>query len=252
MHPDPIPRAQEAPTPVTLSIDPDPATPSSEGPATANPAEPHAHRVRNTAIGICVLATLLGVLAVLASRADTSVASWHGQVLPSPQRIPDIRLTDTDGEPFSLIDDTPGDLTLLMFGYTNCPDICPISLGTLAAALDELGPDVANRVDMVFVTADPDRDDLGPLRTYLDGYDPEFIGLRGTATEIAEAQDLAKVPRAVIETPDDDGGYIVGHATQIIAYQDDGTARIAYPFGTRSQDWINDIPRLLAGEIPDE
>ena len=61
---------------------------------------------------------------------------------------------------------------------------------------------------------------------------------------------MAKVPPAVRETPDEDGNYIVGHATQIIAYQDDGIARIVYPFGTRQEDWVRDLPRLLAGEQP--
>jgi protein SCO1/2 len=208
--------------------------------------------VRNTAIGIAAVAVVLGLLAVFASGQDTSAPGWRGRVLPAVQQKPDIQLTSTDGEPFSLIDDTSGELTLLMFGYTNCPDICPISLGTLTAALEDLGPDVANNVDMVFVTADPDRDSLEQLRTYLDGYSPRFIGLRGTATEIAEAQDMANVPRAEIETSDDDGEYAVGHATQMIAYQDDGVARIVYPFGTRAEDWIIDIPRLLAGEQPSE
>lgn len=208
------------------------------------------HRVRNAAIGIAVVAALLGLLAVVASGKDTSAPGWRGRVLPVAEEKPDIRLSATDGEPFSLREDTTGDLTLLMFGYTNCPDICPISLGTLQAALDELGPDVANRVDMVFVTADPDRDTPERLRSYLDGYSRDFIGLRGTAAEIDEAQSLANVPRAELEEPDDDGEYTVGHATQMIAYQDDGVARIVYPFGTRTEDWIVDLPRLLAGEHP--
>lgn len=206
--------------------------------------------VRNVAIGLGAVAVVLGALALLASGNDTSAPDWRGRVLTQPETKPDITLTDTSGEPFELLNDTPGDLTLLMFGYTNCPDICPISLGTLEAALDDLGPDVANRVDMVFATADPDRDTDEVLRSYLDGYSTDFIGLRGTAAEIDQAQDLANVPRAQVEDADPDGEYSVGHATQIIAYQDDGIARIVYPFGTRAEDWKVDLPRLLAGEHP--
>lgn len=237
---------------MTLSIDPDKGTPPSENAADQHTSVGSDRRVRTTAIVIAVVAGLLGLLAVLASGADTSAPGWRGTVLPTPEEKPDIRLTSTDGQPFSLLDDTEGDLTLLMFGYTNCPDICPISLGTLAAALDDLGPDTANRVDMVFVTADPERDTAEQLRGYLDGYSTDFVGLRGSADEIAQAQTLANVPRAELETPDDDGEYAVGHATQIIAYADDGLARIVYPFGTRSEDWIVDLPRLLAGERPSE
>lgn len=237
---------------MTLSTDQDRGTPQPGEPEAQGSSGTADQRVRNTAIGIVVVAALLGLLAIFAAGNDTSAPGWRGRVLPLVEQKPDIKLTSTDGEPFSLIDDTTGDLTLLMFGYTNCPDICPISLGTLAAALEDLGPDVANRVDMVFVTADPDRDTLGRLRTYLDGYSPRFIGLRGTTTEVDDAQDMANVPRAEIETPDDGGEYSVGHATQMIAYQDDGVARIVYPFGTRAEDWIIDIPRLLAGERPGE
>ncbi|MEZ5239096.1 MAG: SCO family protein [Microthrixaceae bacterium] len=207
-------------------------------------------RVRNAALVLLSVALVLGILAVLAASNRPSAPDWRGRVLPEPEQVPDIRLTDTEGRPFSLRDDTTGDLTLLMFGYTNCPDICPISLGTLAASLQDLGNDVANRVDMVFVTADPARDTPEVLRQYLDGYSADFIGLRGTPEEVAEAQDLADVPRAEIGQPDEDGEYEVGHATQMIAYQSDGTARIVYPFGTRSEDWKADLPRLLDGEVP--
>ncbi|MEZ5267867.1 MAG: SCO family protein [Microthrixaceae bacterium] len=213
-------------------------------------ADTEGNLVHNVAIGLAVVAVVLGGLAFVASGNDTSAPGWRGRVLPEAETVPDFTLTDTSGDPFNLIGVTTGDLTLLMFGYTNCPDICPISLGTLKAALDDLGADVANRVDMVFVTADPDRDTPERLRTYLDGYSTDFIGLRGTAEQTEQAQDLANVPRAQLEDADADGEYAVGHATQIIAYQNDGVARIVYPFGTRAEDWKIDLPRLLAGEHP--
>jgi protein SCO1/2 len=197
-----------------------------------------------------VTALAVGLMAVAATRGDTSEGAWAGRVLPEPQSKPPIVLTDTEGRPFDLRAETEGRLTLLMFGYANCPDVCPISLGTLQSALDELDPTVADSVDMVFVTADPERDTPEQLRDYLDGYDPDFAGLWGSTQQVDEAQAMAQVPPAVRETPDEDGNYIVGHATQIIAYQDDGIARIVYPFGTRQQDWVRDLPRLLAGEQP--
>lgn len=254
-------RSPEGTNHLSLSIDSDrdsgkpPEGPGSggadrEGSGGAEPDE-HTRTVRNAAIGIAAVVVLLGALALVANGADTSIPDWRGRVLPEPEPMPDFTLTDTSGEEFNLVADTEGDLTLLMFGYTNCPDICPISLGTLQAALEDLGPGVSNRVDMVFVTADPDRDTPERLREYLDGYSTDFVGLHGTAEQTVEAQDLANVPRAQLEEPGDDGEYAVGHATQIIAYQNDGEAHIVYPFGTRAADWAEDLPRLLNGETPE-
>lgn len=207
-------------------------------------------RVRTVAGVVTVVAALLAVGAWFATRPEPAAPDWAGRVLSTPEAKPPIVLTDTDGVRFDLQEETEGQLTLLMFGYANCPDICPISLATLQAALDYLGPDVSNRVRMVFVTADPARDTPEALRTYLSAFNTEFVGLSGAVGEIDEAQRLANVPVAVREEPDADGSYTVGHATQIIAYQADGVGRIAYPFGTRQQDWVRDLPRLLAGETP--
>lgn len=218
------------------------------------PADP---RVKRAAVLVGAAIVLLGLGAWLTVRSGSSTEStassaggWHGEPLSEPQPKPPIRLTDTGGAPFDLQSATEGDLTLVMFGYTNCTDVCPITLATLQAALDQLGPEVADRVHLVFVTADPARDTPAVLRSYLDRYDPEFVGLTGTAEQIEEAQQMASVPPAMPGEADPEGAYTVGHATQLIAYQPDGVARITYPFGTRQQDWISDLPRLLAGENP--
>lgn len=207
-------------------------------------------------VGLIVAAVILGAgLAIFrpdpAVSEGTSESDWSGTVLGIEQSKPDVVLTDTSGQPFNLSDDTPRAVTLLMFGYTNCPDVCPISLSTLASALRSMGPDVAGKIQMVFVTADPERDTPERLRDYLDQFDTDFVGLTGTPEQLAEAQALANVPPAVSDEPGDDGTYAVGHATQMIAYQSDGIARVVYPFGTREGAWVSDLPRLLAGELPE-
>jgi protein SCO1/2 len=217
----------------------------------------HEPIVRRTAVLVALAALLVVVAGLLVARGDDEPSrtgdddgSWAGTVLPEPQEKPAIQLTTTQGEPFDLLDATEGKLTLLMFGYTNCPDVCPINLATLEAALEELGPEMANGVEVVFITADPERDTPEVLRSYLDSYSTEFVGLTGEVAEVEQAQRLAQVPVAILDEPDARGGYTVGHATQIIAYQEDGTARTVYPFGTRQQDWIRDLPRLIDGERP--
>ncbi len=210
-------------------------------------------RTLTTAGLILATVVLVGVIAWVGTRSEEPVAAgsdWAGTVLGIEQAEPAVVLSDTAGQPFDLTADTVRPLTLLMFGYTNCPDVCPISLGTLASALRALPPDVSHKVQLVFVTADPERDSGVVLRDYLDQFDTDFVGLVPTAEQLAEAQRLANVPPAVDEEPDEDGSYAVGHATQMIAYQGDGTARIVYPFGTREGDWMRDLPRLVAGERP--
>lgn len=213
-------------------------------------------RARSLALVIVVASLALGLIAFTASRRDPGAdvgngSAWRGTVLPVEQRKPELVLTDTSGQPFDLTAQTDGQLTLLMFGYTNCPDICPISVAALASALDSLDPAVAASVRMVFITADPERDTPKRLREFLDQFDDSFIGLTGTIEQVDAAQAAAKVPLATRDDPDEDGGYDVGHATQMIAYQSDGTARIVYPFGTREADWVRDLPRLVAGEVPE-
>ena len=240
---------------MAVSSDIDEPLPADPGP------QPHHQqadpRVRRTAVLVGAAIVLLSFGAFLTLRFGSSTdatssgaGGWHGEPLSEPQPKPPIRLTDTDGTAFDLQSATEGDLTLVMFGYTNCTDVCPITLATLQAALDQLGPEVADRVHLVFVTADPVRDTPAVLRSYLDRYNTEFVGLTGTPDEIEEAQEMASVPPAMPGEEDSEGTYTVGHATQLIAYQGDGVARITYPFGTRQQDWIGDLPRLLAGETP--
>ena len=86
-------------------------------------------------------------------RADDDLHAW---VIEDTRRLPDITLTDTDGAPFNLRDDTAGTPTLLFFGYTSCPDVCPVHLATIAAALERPGaPELGRDLQMVFVSVDP-------------------------------------------------------------------------------------------------
>lgn len=164
-----------------------------------------------------------------------------GTVLGAPKPRPDFTLTTTEGEPFRFAEETAGRLTLLFFGFTSCPDICPVHLATLAGALGEA--DMPKPV-VVFVGVDRERDTPQVLRAYLDQFDESFIGLTGTAEELEAAQLSAGVAPAVIGEPDENGDYEVGHAGQILAYTPDDLNHIVYPFGVRRQDWVSDLPRL--------
>ena len=166
--------------------------------------------------------------------------------LAQPIVMPDVTLVDTDGQPYDLAAESEGRVTLLYFGYLACPDACPIHMAVLSKVFEAMPSDVREDVDVVFITTDPDRDGPEELRTYLDRFDPTFIGLTGDPNELVAAQIAAGVPVAVAESADEDGNYLVGHATQVLVFDRDGVARVVYPFGVRQSDWMKDLPEIVA------
>ena len=166
---------------------------------------------------------------------------WRGTLLGTPQPRPDFTLTDTEGRPFDFRAETQGRLTLLFFGYTSCPDVCPIHMATLTGALEQPG---MPQPLVVFVTTDPERDTPERLRRWLDGFSEDYVGLRGTPDQIRAAELAAGVPPSQRVGEGDD--YQVNHASQILAFTPDDRAHVVYPFGVRQEDWIADLPRLVA------
>ena len=164
---------------------------------------------------------------------------------PNPRPKPNFVLTDTEGRPFPFRDSTEGSMTLLFFGYTNCPDVCPVHMANIAAALHKLPDNVARQVKVVFVTTDPERDPPEVIRAWLDHFDTRFIGLTGTQAEVDSAQVAMRIPPAYREEIPG-APYQVGHSAHVIAFTKDGMARYALPFGTRQSEWAQEIPRLVA------
>ncbi|MBZ5729332.1 MAG: SCO family protein [Acidobacteriia bacterium] len=146
-------------------------------------------------------------------------------------------LTNTDGARFDLGPATEGDVTLLFFGYTHCPDVCPLHMAHLASALKRLPAPVRDRIKLVFITTDTVRDDPKSLRAWLDHFDKRFIGLTGSEAEIAAAQSSAHVPQARQSG--------TTHAAFILAYTKDNLAHVIYPFGVTDVDWLHDLPQLV-------
>lgn len=164
---------------------------------------------------------------------------YHGGLVTPPIPKPAFTLTDTHGQAFDFLSKTDGYVTLLFFGYTHCSSVCPTQMSLVASALRELPNDVVKRCKVVFVTTDPQRDKPGVLRTWLDHFDKNFIGLTGTETAIEASQVAAHIP---VTRGDPDG-----HAAFILAYTKDSLAHVIYPAGVTQADWIHDLP-LLARE----
>jgi protein SCO1/2 len=169
----------------------------------------------------------------------------HGAVPDHPLPKPDFTLTATDGSRFSFRERTDGYLTLLFFGYTNCPDVCPVHMANLGAVMKKLPDEVTRRIRVVFVTTDPARDTRERLIAWLAHFDPSFIGLTGTEDEVVQAQRAAHIMPAQRDTTAG-MNYTVGHAAYIIAYTPDNVGRAIYPSGVRQADWAHDLPLLLS------
>jgi len=170
---------------------------------------------------------------------------YRGISLPDPIPAPDFVLTDTQGNPFRFDEETTGYVTLLFFGYTHCPDICPVHLANISVVLNDMTYSQSSRVKMVFVTTDPERDTPQRIREWLDNFNPSFVGLRGDLDEINQIQlGLKLAPAMKMER--EPGDYSVGHASQVLAFGADGLARLVYPAGVRQVDWANDLPKLVA------
>jgi protein SCO1 len=172
---------------------------------------------------------------------------YRGGMVSPPLPKPSFTLVDTSGAAFDFRAKTQNYVTLLFFGYTFCPDMCPMQMSTIARALKALPADQAGRFKVVFVTTDPDRDTRQVLRTWLDHFDKRFIGLTGSKAAIHAAQLAANVDPAQKAGTLSDGSYAINHAAWVLAYTADNLAHVLYPVGVKQQDWGHDLP-LLAKE----
>ncbi len=178
----------------------------------------------------------------------TSVTGLRGTPLGEPLGKPTFVLSRTDGTVYDFARATQGKVALLFFGYTNCPDVCPLHMANIAAVLAKMPWDQREAIRVIFVTTDPDRDTPERLGTWLAGFDPAFVGLRGAADTISAIQrSLGLAPASRQPSADSSQEYLVGHAAQVIAFGRDNVARVVYPFGTRQDDWAHDLPILAAG-----
>ena len=178
--------------------------------------------------------------AALAQQSNT----YRGGMITPPLPKPRFVLTDTSGAAFDFRQRTDGYVTLLFFGYTNCPDQCPMHMANLGAALKKLPAGTADQVKLVFVTTDPARDSPAAVRRWLDIFDRRFIGLTGTEPAIEAVEQAAGVPPAT-KTGPLNGDYGVAHANFVLAYTKDNLAHVIYPGGVTAADWAQDLPLLV-------
>ena len=189
------------------------------------------------------MAVLLGLTLGCARRPGSAGGDLFAVSLPVAVARPDFTLTTTAGASFDFAGATRGKLTYLFFGYTHCPDVCPATMANLGAVMNRLTAEERNRLAIVFVTTDPARDSAATLRTWLDRFDRETIGLIGSIAEVEQAERAAGIAASIREPGD---SYTVSHAAQILIYSPDDSGHVVYPFGTRQAELADDLPKLLA------
>jgi protein SCO1/2 len=171
--------------------------------------------------------------------SDHGGGTYSGVGLDPAQPRPQFTLTDTAGKPFRFGTDTAGKPTLLFFGYTFCPDVCPTTLADMAAAITQVPAAVRDKTLVVFVTTDVKRDTAPVIAKYLAKFDTalpnKFIGLYGTQNQIDAAQVAAHVVLA-----EDDGQV---HSAQVLLYGADDYARVSFLQSTNETEQItHDLP----------
>jgi protein SCO1/2 len=154
----------------------------------------------------------------------------------------DFALTDSTGKEHTLAD-FRGKAVVLFFGYTQCPDVCPTTLSTLAEAMKQLGPDAA-RVQVLFVTVDPERDTAELMSSYVAAFGPSFVGLRGDADAVARTAKEFKIlyQKRPGKTPD---SYTVDHSAGTFVFDPKGRLRLYVGNGQGAEVFAHDIRELL-------
>lgn len=176
------------------------------------------------------------------SAASTGVRAVR---LSGPIAKPNLILTDTRSTSYDLRARTAGRVTLLYFGYTFCPDVCPTTMADLALAVRSLPAATQAKVAVVFVTTDPNRDKPAVISRWLAHFNPDFVGLTGDQGTIYAAAKQVGVPLKA-PRPQADGTYEVEHGAQVLMFGLDGSARYAYPEGTPATDYAHDLALLAA------
>lgn len=185
---------------------------------------------------------LLYTLALLAFAVQlTHAAELKSGVFDPPRSAPDFSLPSSHGGEYRL-SQQKGKLVVLGFGFSHCPDICPTTLANLAQVRKNLGA-LADEVQVVYVTVDPERDTVERLRDYMKNFHSSFIGLSGGADKLAEVRKAYGIIAA--KEVHNDGNYEVHHSSYLYLIDREGLLRALVPYGKTADDIAHDIKILL-------
>jgi len=195
-----------------------------------------------------MLRAATGLLAIAAGagiagcQPQAAPAAFHGSDISGSEVGKGWALPDVDGTPRSAKDYT-GKVAVVFFGFIHCPDVCPTTLAQLTQVKQNLGKD-GERLQVLFVTVDPERDTPEIMRDYLSRFDPSFVGLRGSPDQLAAAAKTFKAFYAKVPG-EADGAYTMDHSSGMYAFDPEGNVRLYLRHGQSIEDITADIRRLL-------
>lgn len=200
---------------------------------------------------VLVLALLLaacGSAAVTPTAAPTASApdyqsELYGAVFEPPRALSDFELASTTGEPFRFSDHR-GEILLLYFGYRACPDFCPTTFAEMRRVYQAVG-EPADQLKILFVTVDPERDDLDNLRLYTSAFHEDFIALRDDGAALQQMMSEFGVVAEKQQVGDSALSYLIDHTASVFLVGPDGRLQAQYLYGTDYRDIVHDVQVIL-------
>jgi protein SCO1 len=196
-------------------------------------------KVIQVGLGLLVLIGVVMAAVLLLPQTESFRGTLYDPALPAPE----IELIRDNGSSFRL-SELRGNIVLLFFGYTSCPDVCPTTLSELRKVNEELGS-AAERVRVVYVTVDPERDTPEKTQKYVSIFNPSFIGLSGSQDVLEPVWKDYGVYREVAQVSSSAAGYLVNHTARVYVIDRDGKLRLSYSYGTPTEDIVHDLKILF-------
>jgi protein SCO1/2 len=190
-------------------------------------------------VSLRAFAALLSLLALVTTAGANAPTLKAGSFSP-PRQAPDFSLQGSNGKELKL-SSYRGKVVVLFFGFTHCPQVCPVTLGTLTQAHRKLGA-AASDVQVVYITVDPERDATEQMKKYLGTFDPTFLGGTGTPEQLsAVRKDYGVFAEKKIEG----NSYSVAHSSFVYLIDRHGSLRALMPYGHGPDDYVHDLQILL-------
>jgi protein SCO1 len=186
---------------------------------------------------------LILLAALLSGCGSQTAYQWHGAVFDPPRYLTDFTMPSTDGTDFTLSQHR-GQTILLYFGYRSCPDFCPTTFAALQQVYSNL-KQPKDKLKIVFVTVDPDRDTLDNLTLYVHAFNQDFIGLRDDGDGLKQLMKQFGVVAEKRQVGDSPLSYLIDHTASLFLITADGQLKVQYLYGTDNRDILADLRTII-------